>query len=86
MKNLTLYPSDVEDKTAISKWTLHHSRLNVTIHANDTLDIHCTCIWGDDRELGTINFPKALEDDEDKYLEAMRKQGFTITINKTGVN
>lgn len=78
-------PLDEWSPGDITKWTLHHSRLNITINANDIYDIHCTLIWGGDTEMGTIKFPNMGNNYSDnEYLELMKKQGFTITLN--GVN
>jgi len=66
-----------------TKWTLHHSRLNLTINANDIFDIHSCCVYGDVKEFGTIDLPAVcLRITDEEYLEGMRKQGFTLTINK----
>lgn len=77
-------PLDEWSPGDLTKWTLHHSRLNITINANDIYDINCTLIWGGESEMGTIDLPSIIGNNysDDEYLELMKKQGFTVTINK----
>ena len=63
----------------VSKWTLYKDKLNLTIHANNIFEIASCAVYIGEAE--KVNFPCTQCNSEDEYLEAMEKQGFTITIN-----